>query len=480
MSEPVRVRFAPSPTGYLHIGNARTALFNHLFARQHSGRFVLRIEDTDPARSSADFERAILDDLRWLSIQWDEGPDVNGKWGPYRQSLRVNIYHEYADDLLRKGKAYRCYCSPDELEQMRTSLLARGQMPRYDGRCRNLNPEKVRKLEEEGRKPTLRFKVEAASIRFKDMIHGNLSFKTSNIGDFVILRSDGTAAYNFACVVDDANMGITHVIRGDDHLPNTPRQLLLYETLGVPPPQFAHHPLILGPDRTPLSKRHGVTAVLHHRENGCLADALNNYLALLGWTPPRGNEVLSMDSLIRVFRLEKVSKAAPVFDPKKLQWINSQHMRKTSVESLSELVGPFLPRELAVDKARLNRVIRTVQDNLGNLSEIRDYVGLLTDQPVAMDPEALEALKSPQAVKVLSGMRDLLKGYGRITEETSLGLLEELRQKVGIEGKGLMMPLRAAITGKTQGPELVKILTLLDTETILKRLEQALGQIEKP
>ena len=470
----LRVRFAPSPTGYLHIGNARTALFNYLFACQDGGSLVLRIEDTDPTRSSSDFEKAIFEDLRWLSIRWDEGPDTGGKYGPYRQSLRQGLYREYAEELLRKGKVYKCFCSPEELEQMRKSLLARSQMPRYDGRCRNLSPREVERFEEEGRRSTLRFKVEGTSIPFGDMIHGELSFEAGSIGDFVILRSDGMAAYNFACVIDDAAMKISHVIRGDDHLPNTPKQLLLYEALGVVPPQFAHHPLILGADRTPLSKRHGDTAVRHYREKGYLAEALNNYLVLLGWTPHKGKEILSIVELTEAFRLEKLSRGAPVFDLKKLQWVNSQHMRNASVESLSQLVVPFLPEKTVLGEARLHRVIRAVRDNLQNLSQIKNHVELFTDQPVAMDPEALETLNTSKAVEVISEMRDLLRGCDRITEETCYRLLEELRHKFRIGAKGLMMPLRAAITGKTHGPELVKILALLDRETILRRLDHAL------
>lgn len=479
MSETVRVRFAPSPTGYLHIGNARTALFNYLFTCQQRGHFILRIEDTDATRSSQEFEKAILDDLKWLSINWDEGPDIGGDFGPYRQSLCLADYQVSARQLLQKGKAYKCFCLPEGLEQMRKDLLARGQMPRYDGRCRNLSSEAVERFEREGQQPTLRFKVNSGTIRFRDLIHGPLSFEGSNIGDFILLRSDGTPAYNFACVVDDARMKITHVIRGEDHLPNTPRQLLIYKSLGFTPPRFAHHPLILGADRAPLSKRHGGIAVSHYREKGYMAEALNNYLALLGWTRQKGKEILSMEDLIKAFKLEKISKGAPIFDLMKLRWINRQHIRGTSVESLSKLVVPFLPEKIAPDEARLHRVIRTVRDNLQNLSQIREHVELFTDQPVAMDTGAVDTLKTPQAVEVISEMRNLLSKCDMISEERCLHLLEKLCQKISIGGKELMMPLRAAITGKTHGPELVKILTLLDRKTILRRLDQALEQIEK-
>ncbi len=480
MSESVRVRFAPSPTGYLHIGNARTALFNFVFARQQRGHLVLRIEDTDVTRSAQEFEKTTLHDLKWLSIRWDEGPDIDGEYGPYRQSARLESYLNHANQLRQRGKAYKCFCSPEDLEQMRKALLAKGQMPRYDGRCRNLSPQTIERFEEEGRRSTLRFKVDRGMIRFRDLIHGPLSFDRSHIGDFVLLRSDRTPAYNFACVVDDASMKITHVIRGDDHLSNTPRQLLLYEHLGFAPPQFAHHPLILGADRTPLSKRHGVTSVRNYRDEGYLPEALNNYLALLGWTPEEKGEILSLEDLVRTFRLEKVAKSAPVFDRKKLDWINSQHIRRMDLESLSEKVAPFIPPEMSMDPRKLKGIVATLRDNLQTLKQIREYIGIFTDSPLDMESSAVEALKSPQAAKVLSEMRSLLTSGIPLTEESASQFMETLRLRVGFQGKVMMMPIRAAITGKTHGPELAKILALVERETILQRLDQALEQIEKP
>lgn len=480
MTESVRVRFAPSPTGYLHIGNARTALFNYLFARQHRGHLVLRIEDTDVTRSTQKFETAILDDLKWLAIRWQEGPDIGGGYGPYRQSGRLERYLNHANQLSQRGKAYKCFCSPEDLEQMRKALLAKGQMPRYAGRCRNLSPQTIERLEKEGRKSTLRFKVDSGIIRFRDLIHGPLSFDRSHIGDFVLLRSDRTPAYNFACVVDDASMRITHVIRGDDHLPNTPRQLLLYEHLGFAPPQFAHHPLILGADRTPLSKRHGVTSVRNYRDEGYLSEALNNTLALLGWTPEEKGEILSLEDLVRTFRLEKVAKSAPVFDRKKLDWINGQHIKRMDPESLHKKIAPFIPAEMSMDERKLKGIVTLLRDNLQTLKQIREYIGIFTDCPLDMDSSAVEALKSPEAVKVLSEMRSLLMSGPPLAEETATQFMENLRLRVGVHGKPMMMPIRAAITGKTHGPELVRILTSIEGKTILQRLDRALEQIEKP
>jgi nondiscriminating glutamyl-tRNA synthetase len=302
----VRVRFAPAPTGLLHIGNARTALFNYLFAKRHQGRFVLRIEDTDVERSTDASIDRILEDLRWLGMTWEEGPEREGPEGPYRQSQRLPLYLNYADQLIQRGKAYKCFCSPERLEVLRQEQLSRGKMPRYDGRCRSLSAEEVSKRESEGQRAALRFWVDGSRIVFDDLIHGKMNFDREGIGDFIILRSDGMGAYNFACVIDDHLMGMTHVIRGEDHLSNTPRQILIYQALGWQPPTFAHHPLILGPDHSPLSKRHGTTAVSQYREEGFLPEALLNYLVLLGWTPPSGKEILPLETIFREFSLDAI------------------------------------------------------------------------------------------------------------------------------------------------------------------------------
>jgi len=470
-----RVRFAPSPTGYIHIGNARTALFNYLYARQHGGHLILRIEDTDAERSSRAFEKAIIEDLAWLSIDWDEGHDADGPYGPYRQSLRLPLYQGHAHKLLNEGRAYKCFCLPEDLEEMRQRFLAKGQMPRYDGRCRSLSPDEIERHEREGRKATIRLKVKGRTIHFHDVIHGSMSFDANHIGDFVLMRSDGTPAYNFACAVDDATMAMTHVIRGEDHLSNTPRQLLLYESLGFRPPRFAHHPLILGGDRTPLSKRHGVTSLRHYREKGYLPEALVNYLALLGWTPKGKKEILSVESLIQDFRLDKVSRSAPVFDPKRLEWINSQHIKRMDPETLGLKVTPFVPLETPMNKKRLEEITLVLRDNLQTLAQVREYLPMFTNHPVAMDPTAVDALQSPEATRILYQTRSLVKDCHKMTEQTACHLLETLRDRVGVRGKTLMMPIRAALTGKTHGPELVKILALIDRETILRRLDQVLN-----
>ena len=298
MTPNVRVRFAPAPTGLLHIGNARTALFNFLFAKRNQGAFVLRIEDTDLERSTDTSIERIVEDLKWLGIFWDEGPDRGGPVGPYRQSQRLSVYREFADRLCQEGKGYKCFCSEERLEKLRKEQLSKGKMPRYDGRCRSLSAEEIAEMESSGLRPVLRFRVGKGPILFEDLIHGKMNFDSAGIGDFIIVRSDGMVAYNFACVIDDHSMQISHVIRGEDHLSNTPRQILLYQALGWVPPVFAHHPLILGPDRSPLSKRHGATAVSQYREEGFLPEALRNYLLLLSWTPPSGQETLSLERMI--------------------------------------------------------------------------------------------------------------------------------------------------------------------------------------
>jgi len=342
MNSGVRVRFAPAPTGLLHIGNARTALFNHLFAKRHRGTFILRIEDTDTERSADISIEHILEDLRWLGIQWEEGPDRGGRVGSYRQSERLSLYVDHAEGLLREGQAYKCYCSPERLESLRKEQLSKGKMPRYDGRCLSLSEGEISRMESEGQRPVLRFHVKRGSIIFEDIVHGRMNFDAEGIGDFIILRSDGMAAYNFACVIDDHHMQITHVIRGDDHLSNTPRQILVYQALAWQPPIFAHHPLILGSDRSPLSKRHGATAVSQYRDEGFLPEALLNYLVLLGWTPPSGEEVLPMERIIEEFSLSALSRNAPIHSRKKLEWLNSIYLREKNEDQLSELLLPYL------------------------------------------------------------------------------------------------------------------------------------------
>ena len=398
MTSNVRVRFAPSPTGLLHIGNARTALFNYIFAKRHQGTFILRIEDTDLERSTDTSIDQILEDLQWLGIHWDEGPDRNGPDGPYRQSQRLSLYRDYAEQLLREGKAYHCFCSNERLEDLRKEQISKGTMPRYDGRCRSLSKEEISKMESAGLRPVLRFRVGKGSIVFEDIIHGKMKFESEGIGDFIIVRSDGMAAYNFACVIDDHLMHITHVIRGEDHLSNTPRQILIYQALGWQPPVFAHHPLILGPDRSPLSKRHGATAVSQYREEGFLPEALLNYLVLLGWTSPSKEEVLPLERIVEEFSIHSISRNAPIHSRKKLEWLNSLYIRKKEEDQLSELLLPYLEKAgfHHVDHNDLNKISGVLKENLVVLSQVEDYLGIFFDEKFFFDDGAKTILSGFQ------------------------------------------------------------------------------------
>jgi glutamyl-tRNA synthetase len=478
MISNVRVRFAPAPTGLLHIGNARTALFNFLFAKRHQGTFVLRIEDTDLERSTDSSIDRIIEDLKWLGIFWEEGPDRDGPMGPYRQSQRISIYREFADRLSQEGKSYKCFCSEERLEKLRKEQLSKGKMPRYDGRCRSLSEGEIAEMESSGLHPVLRFHVGRGSILFEDLIHGKMNFDSAGIGDFIIVRSDGMAAYNFACVMDDHLMHITHVIRGEDHLSNTPRQILLYQALGWQPPVFAHHPLILAPDRSPLSKRHGATAVSQYREEGFLPEALENYLVLLGWTPPSGRETLPLDRMVEEFSIQDISRNAPIYNRKKLEWLNSFYIREKEEAQLSEILISYLQRAAIrtdqIDRQWLNQISGVLKENLVVLSEVEQYLGIFFDEKFFFEDGAKTILQDSRNQETLRSVLSILEGSSEYTSEERPSLLNQLERKSGQKGKDLYAPLRAAITGKTKGPELAKTLPLLGKERIIKRLKMAL------
>jgi len=478
MNSGVRVRFAPAPTGLLHIGNARTALFNHLFAKRHRGTFILRIEDTDTERSADISIEHILEDLRWLGIQWEEGPDRGGRVGSYRQSERLSLYVDHAEGLLREGQAYKCYCSPERLESLRKEQLSKGKMPRYDGRCRSLSEEEISRMESEGQRPVLRFHVKRGSIIFEDIVHGRMNFDAEGIGDFIILRSDGMAAYNFACVIDDHHMQITHVIRGDDHLSNTPRQILVYQALAWQPPIFAHHPLILGSDRSPLSKRHGATAVSQYRDEGFLPEALLNYLVLLGWTPPSGEEVLPMERIIEEFSLSALSRNAPIHSRKKLEWLNSIYLREKNEDQLSELLLPYLVKAGVpihqIDQNYLKQISSVLKENLVVFSQVEEYLGIFFDEKFFFEDEARMVLSDSKNRETVLCALHVFESFPNITANGWPSLLSQLEEETGRKGKSLFSPLRAGITGKIKGPELAKTIPLLGKERIVRRLKMAL------
>lgn len=473
----VRVRFAPSPTGYLHVGGARTALFNWLFARHTGGTFILRIEDTDRKRSADKYEKAIIEDLRYLGLDWDEGLDIGGKYRPYRQSERLPLYQEYAKKLLKEKKAYYCYCTEEELEKRRKEALRKGQTPRYDGRCRNLTKEEIERYKREGRRPTIRFKVPEKRVVVSDLVRGEVTFEADALGDFIILRSDGVAAFNFANIIDDMSMEITHVIRGEDHLSNTPRQILLYQALGAELPKFAHVSMILGPDRARLSKRHGATSIAEYREKGYLPEALVNYLALLGWYPPDGKEIKSKEELTKEFSLGNISKSPAIFDNEKLNWMNGHYIRSASLERITDLAIPYL-KEAGCLRGKITstkrdwvlRVTEATRAHLDYLAQIPKETGVFFTEEVKISNKEKEILKKESSKRVLSTLKDRLKKIKEITNKNFKSLMKGIEKETGCKGKDLYLPIRVALTGKNRGPELYLILPILGKKESLKRL----------
>ncbi len=471
-----RVRFAPSPTGYLHVGNARTAIFNYLLARKNNGQFILRIEDTDFERSSKEYENQLLKDLMWLGLDWDEGPDTkNQPFGPYRQSERFDIYKEYTEKLLKEGKAYRCYCTQEELENMRKECLAKGRMPKYNGRCRNLTEEQIRKFENEGRKPTIRFKVEEGiNIVIDDLIRGKVEFNSSNIGgDFIIVRSEGIPVYNYIVVIDDYLMKITHVIRGDDHLSNTPKQILVAKALNIPIPKYAHHPLILGPDRSKLSKRHGITSVAKYREQGYLPEALFNYLSLLGWSSEDGKELFSKEELIEAIDISRIGKSAAVFDFQKLKWMNGIYIRNYEINKLTELLKDFL-KDYNLEEYNnnwLKKFTEVIRGNLEILADVREWASIFFNEEIQYEDDAIKLLKNSEINKIIPILEEKLKNIDSLNDDTYIEIFKEIIKETKIKGKKLFMPVRALFTGKTSGPDLQQTLILIGKDKLLKRIE---------
>lgn len=483
----IKVRFAPSPTGPLHIGGARSALFNWLFARRYGGQFIVRIEDTDLERSSRESEENILDSLRWLGLDWDEGVLVGGPNGPYRQTERLDIYRRYTQQLLESGWVYRCYCSEEELAAMREAQLAAGEdTPRYTGKCRNLSEEECRRLEAEGRRPVMRFRVpEGKVITIRDKVRGDVSFDCGGIGDFIIVKSDGIPTYNFAVVVDDHLMGITHVIRAEEHLSNTPRQVLLFEALGWPVPEFAHVSLILGKDRSKMSKRHGATSIQQYRDMGYLPEALVNFLALLGWSPGTEDEVLTLDQIKEQFSLDRVAKSPAVFDLEKLNWLNGYYIRHSPVERIAELSVPYLQQagylpETIDDELmqKLHRVAVAVQGYLEYMAQVPEHAAVFFRPPDYSEPAAREILAREQVPAVFQALRDKLGAAGENPDEATVKqILKKLPKELGLGGKQVYQPLRVGLTGKTSGPELYHLIPALGTREVSERLEQALAHI---
>ena len=469
--ENVRVRFAPSPTGFLHVGNARTALFNWLFARQQKGTFILRIEDTDIERSALEYEEKLKEDLLWLGLDWDEGPDVGGSFGPYKQSLRLGIYQDHTRRLLEEGKAYHCFCSPEELEKERKKALERDGVAIYSGKCAKIPYEKAVQRLHEGEKASVRLRTpDRGELAFPDLVRGELAFDLSLIGDSIIVRSNGLPAYNFTVVVDDSMMEITHVIRGEDHLSNTPRQILLYRALSLVPPQFAHLSMVMGKDNARLSKRHGATAVDQFQKDGILAPALFNYLALLGWAPPEDKEVLPQEELTRFFNLKKVSRSAAIFDYDKLYWINRQHARILPVRKLAEMVFPhmkaagFLPGDMTeAHWDWLEKVVGTFIERVDTLSDVPSQAAILFKfSPKEMGEETKKEMEEECASKVIDRFEKKIKGIEQFDYDQFVVFTQEIKQETGCKGKDLYHPLRIALTTQSSGLDLDKFIPLVE------------------
>lgn len=515
-SQKIRVRIAPSPTGFLHIGNARTALFNYLFAKRYGGKFILRIEDTDLERSKSEYELDILESLKWLDILWDEGPEVDGEYGPYRQSERLDIYEKYLKKLLDEGKAYYCFCSEEELETQRQYQMSRGEAPRYSGKCRNIKKEEAEKRLNNGEAAVIRFKIDTEKkISFNDLIRGKIEVDSSSIGDIIIARNLRTPLYNFAVVVDDYEMKITHVIRGEDHISNTPKQILLQEALGFPRPTYAHLSIILGPDRTKLSKRHAATSISDYRKAGYLPETMINFMAFLGWNPGGEREIYSLPALTKEFSIENCQKSGAIFNIKRLDWLNGFYIRQKSIDKLTELCLPFLiekglivpiwsQKELIVGLGGspqitgykiaeteeiisfdyLMKIIALEQERMKKLSEISDLTDFFFKKKLEYDRELLKwkemtkeeiKLSIDRIIELLSKIEPASFVKNEI-EKLILPEAEkfpkEILKTVGDRGY-LLWPFRVALTGKKSSAGPFEIAEVLGKEKTIERLKEA-------
>jgi glutamyl-tRNA synthetase len=491
----IRVRFAPSPTGYLHIGGARTALFNWLFARHHKGVFILRIEDTDELRSTDESVNGILDSMRWFGLDWDEGPilgsDPNlqrsaplgqtpfrGDYGPYFQMQRLDKYQAACEQMLKKGLAYPCYCTPEEVEKMRELALLAKRPPKYDGRCRKLTSEERAANEKAGKKKSIRFKTpQEGNTRFVDLVRGALDFENALLEDFVVQKSSGVPTYNFACVVDDHHMAISHVIRGDDHLSNTPRQVLVYEALGWTPPAFAHLAMILGSDGTRLSKRHGATSVMEYRDAGYLPEVMLNYLALLGWGTEDSQNIFTRAEMVEKFSLERCSKSPAAFDPNKLLWMNGEYIRKTPAEKLAAMAKPFFPKDknIAQIPVKIYEQAATLEHEkvklLTDVPKLTDF--LLWDDYAYREEAVTKVLRAEGAAGILEELTKRLAALEPFDLAGIENLCKTLAKEKGVKNGAVFHPLRVAVSGRTEGPSLWHMVEFLGKTRTLERLKRA-------
>jgi nondiscriminating glutamyl-tRNA synthetase len=481
MSSEVRVRYAPSPTGHLHIGNARTALFNYLFARNQNGKFIIRIEDTDQKRNIEGGEESQLRYLKWLGIEWDESIDVGGEYGPYRQSERTEIYQKYTEELLEKGLAYHCYCTSEELEKEREEQQANSQMPRYSGKCRNLTAEQRAELEAEGREPSIRFRVPSnKEIKWNDIVKDEVSFESEGIGDFVIVKKDGTPTYNYAVAIDDYLMKMTHVLRGDDHISNTPKQILVYEALGWTPPVFGHMTLIVNENRRKLSKRDEsiIQFIEQYKELGYLPEALFNFITMLGWSPVGEEEIFSKEQFIEIFDPARLSKSPALFDTSKLRWMNNQYMKQLDLDEVVALSVPHLVKAGKVEETRdaeteqwVRDLVALYQEQMSFGAEIVELTEMFFKKEIDYSEEAKAVLAEEQVPEVLKAFAEEISSLEEFSADEIKAATKAVQKATGQKGKKLFMPIRVATTGETHGPELPKAISLLGKETVLARLQ---------
>lgn len=484
----IRVRFAPSPTGYLHVGNARTALCNYFFAKKMGGDFIVRIEDTDQERNIEEAIDQIIADLRWLDIEWDEGPNMGGVYGPYRQSLRNKLYQEHIETLIQNAQVYPCYCSKEELEQRRAQAVAAGQVPRYDNRCRFLTDEQKNQFESQGRKPVWRFKVEPQQIVINDLIRGEISFDTGLMGDFIVFRADRTPTFHLTVTIDDAMMHISHVIRGEDHLSNTPRHVLLFRALGYAVPQFAHLSLLKGIDSEMLSKRemNDLYSVAGLRAKGYLPEAVINYLVNIGVSVEDGKEIMNVDELIDRFDLDAMSKSVATFDVDKLNWYAGYYIRSADVVRIADLTMPYLKEQQLVEGnlteeqyQYLLNVVDVIRHNVTCLSQMVEYASIFFTDSIELDDDTARAVRSDVNRAILDRLVELLEQADEpITGETFNYIMSRLREMTSVQGKELFKPIRWVLTGKAHGPELEDVFVLLGKNKVIERILTVMKKYE--
>ncbi|MFA1641897.1 glutamate--tRNA ligase [Chryseomicrobium imtechense] len=487
MTNEVRVRYAPSPTGQLHIGGARTALFNYLFARHHGGKFIVRIEDTDIERNIEGGELSQLDNLRWLGIEYDESVDIGGDYGPYRQMERLDIYKEHAEKMLAEGHAYKCFCSSEELEAERERQKEAGiAAPMYSGKCRNLSAEEVAAKEAAGEAYTIRMRVPAdVTYTIEDMVRGTVTFESKDVGDWVLVKANGIPTYNYAVVLDDHFMKISHVLRGEEHLSNTPKQIMVFHALGMEAPKYGHMTLIINESRKKLSKRDEsiIQFITQYKNLGYLPEAMFNFFALLGWSPEGEEEIFSKDQLIELFDEKRLSKSPSMFDTNKLTWMNNQYMKKLSAEEVAAMAIPHLqqagklPAELSAEQADwANQLVALYQEQMSFGAEIVELSELFFADELNYDDEAMAVLNEEQVPAVMTAFKAQLETMDTLEADAIKAAIKAVQKETGAKGKGLFMPIRVVATGQTHGPDLPNAIALLGKEKVLKRVEKFANQ----